>query len=192
MIIIGGDLSTLTTYLSVQKEWETDQQLPESITVVLLKDMEAFEEVELNESNNWYYRWDGLTKDHIWSVVEKQVPDGYIAQYETSSNTVTIINKYEPEEETTTAPPPGDTTTRPGDSGTTRPGEDDSTTPGGTTTPGGNSSTTAPDDTGETTDRDELIDTGQLNWPVPVTAIAGLLLFSIGWAILNFGKKETE
>ena len=35
-----------------------------------------------------------------------------------------------------------------------------------------------------------LIDTGQTNWPVPVFAIAGLLLFSLGWAMLNLGKKE--
>ncbi len=170
MIIIGGNLNSLTTYLSVQKKWETDQKPPDSITVVLLRDLEEYEEVKLDASNNWYYRWDNLTKDHVWNVVEKQVPDGYIVQYETSSNTVTIINKYEAEEETTTNPSPGD-------GGTTRPGDG-----GGTTS----------DDTGETTDRDELIDTGQLNWPVPIMAIAGLLLFSIGWTILNFDRKETE
>lgn len=39
---------------------------------------------------------------------------------------------------------------------------------------------------------DELIDTGQLNWPVPVFATAGLLLFSIGWAMLNLGKQDDE
>ena len=49
--------------------------------------------------------------------------------------------------------------------------------------------TTKPEDT---TIPDELIETGQLNWPVPVFAIAGMLLFSIGWAVLNFGKKEIE
>lgn len=34
-----------------------------------------------------------------------------------------------------------------------------------------------------------LPQTGQLNWPVPVLAVFGLLLFSIGWA-LRFGKGE--
>ena len=43
-----------------------------------------------------------------------------------------------------------------------------------------------------TTKPDELIDTGQLNWPVPVFAISGLLLFSIGWAILNLSRKEED
>ena len=44
----------------------------------------------------------------------------------------------------------------------------------------------------ETSQPDKLVQTGQLNWPVPVLAMAGLLLFSAGWAIVNFGKKEEE
>lgn len=51
-------------------------------------------------------------------------------------------------------------------------------------------STTTP--TEDTTIPDELIETGQLNWPVPVLATAGLLFFSLGWAMLNFGKKTDE
>jgi uncharacterized surface anchored protein len=153
--IVDGDKDT---YISVVKKWKTDKEIPEKITVVLLRDFKEFEKVELNEDNNWYYRWDGLSKDFIWSVVESIVPDGYTVSYETSSNTVTIINKYN--EEGTTEP--GEGTTRPSD------GEED--------------------DDG----KDDLADTGQLNWPIPVFAVAGLLLFSIGWAVLNFGKKENE
>ena len=43
-----------------------------------------------------------------------------------------------------------------------------------------------------TTKPDELIDTGQLNWPVPVFSVVGLLLFSVGWAMLNLSKKDEE
>lgn len=35
----------------------------------------------------------------------------------------------------------------------------------------------------------KLPQTGQLNWPVPVLTVAGLILFSIGW-VLRFGKKN--
>ena len=35
----------------------------------------------------------------------------------------------------------------------------------------------------------KLPQTGQLNWPIPLMAISGLVLFSIGW-ILYFGKKR--
>ena len=51
--------------------------------------------------------------------------------------------------------------------------------------------TTLPDDTTEkTTVPEEFFQTGQINWPVPIFSIAGLLLFSAGWAMLNIGKKE--
>lgn len=153
--IVDGDEDT---YISVVKKWKTDKEIPEKITIVLLRDFKEFAKIELNEDNNWHYRWDDLSKNHVWSVVESIVPDGYTVSYETSSNTVTIINKYN--EEGTTEP--GEGTTRPSD------GEED--------------------DDG----KDDLADTGQLNWPIPVFAVAGLLLFSIGWAVLNFGKKENE
>lgn len=152
---INGDDSG-KTYITVQKKWETDGKHPCSITVVLLRDYQEYEKIELNEGNNWYHRWDDLSKDHIWNVVEVQVPDGYTAHYETSSNTVIIINKHDSQEEKPTNP----------DEPTTNPSKPD--------------------------DDDDLADTGQLNWPIPVFAIAGLLLFSIGWAMLNFGKKESE
>lgn len=42
------------------------------------------------------------------------------------------------------------------------------------------------------TEEDKLVQTGQLNWPVPICAISGLVIFSIGWAVLNFGRKESE
>ncbi len=146
----SGNEDGSETYISVVKKWDTDKSHPESITVVLLRDFQEYEEIQLNESNNWHYRWDNLPKNHVWNVVEKQVPKGYTVYYETSSNTVTIINKSDDTEEPTT-----------------KPSETEK-------------------------DEDKLVQTGQLNWPVPVCAIAGLLIFSIGWAVLNFGRKESE
>ena len=151
---IDGDVDG-KTYITVKKKWETDGDHPDSITVVLLRDYQEFEKIELNEGNNWYHRWDDLSKEHVWNIVEVQVPEGYTAFYETSSNTVTIINKQDKEEE---------------------PGKPDE----------------PPTNPSEPDDDDELADTGQLNWPIPVFAIAGILLFSIGWAMLNFGKKESD
>lgn len=146
----NGNEGDSETYISVVKKWDTDKAHPESITVVLLRDFQKYEEVQLNEGNNWHYRWDNLPKNHVWNVVELRVPRGYTVHYETSSNTVTIINKSDDTGESTT-----------------KPSETDK-------------------------EEDDLAHTGQLNWPVPVCAIAGLLIFSIGWAILNFGRKESE
>ena len=145
------------TYISVKKLWDTESVHPDSVTVSLLCDYREVERVVLNESNNWYYRWDNLSKRHSWSVVESDVPDGFSVYYQTSSNTVKITNKgnFSPE---TTLP----TTDKP----VSKPSTEPSTKP------------------------EELIDTGQLNWPVPIFAGVGLMLFSLGWSMLNFGKKD--
>ena len=39
-------------------------------------------------------------------------------------------------------------------------------------------------------DKPVLPQTGQLNWPVPVLACSGVLLFAIGWVLNRQGKKE--
>ena len=179
-----------STYISVKKKWDTDGVHPDEITVILLRDLQEYDRVILNESNNWYYKWEELPKNHSWNVVEPDVPEGYKVSYDFSSNSVTIINsKHTPGTEPGTEPQsttvPGTETTTPEES-TTVPGE-------GTTTPGHSEptkpGTTVP--TQPTTKPEELIDTGQLNWPVPVLSISGLLLFSLGWAMLNFTKKES-
>ena len=171
MHFAGSNDTDSETYMSVEKIWETTEKHPDSVTVVLLRDLQEYDRVQLSEANNWHYRWDGLSKKYVWNIVEIQVPDGYMVKYETSANTVTIFNKpEEPDEETTTRP-------------------ENESSPETTTDKNPESTTVRPP---ETTTTDKLVQTGQLNWPVPVFAIAGLLLFSIGWAMLNFGKKETD
>ena len=39
-------------------------------------------------------------------------------------------------------------------------------------------------------DKPVLPQTGQLNWPVPVLACSGVLLFAAGWVLNRQGKKE--
>ncbi|MBQ6600904.1 MAG: Cna B-type domain-containing protein [Clostridia bacterium] len=160
MRIYSGTEDESFTYISVKKIWDVQNAHPEKVTVSLLKDFTAVQTVELNEANNWSYRWDNLSAKHTWSVVEN-VPYGYTVSYVTSSNTVTVINKASSPETTQ----PGDTTTH---------------------------SPTQPSENEQTTKPDELIHTGQLNWPVPVLSVSGLLLFSIGWAMLNLSKKDEE
>lgn len=167
------------TYISVKKLWQSAGKTPDSIAVALIKDGTVIDTVVLDAANNWYHRWDDLDKNHSWSVIETDVPKGYKVTYITSQMTVIITNTADDyEEETTTSP---DETTTATD--TTLP-EDSTTSPTGTTKPTGT--------TESTTKPEELIDTGQLNWPIPVFSVAGLLLFSIGWSMLNFGKKDEE
>lgn len=56
-----------------------------------------------------------------------------------------------------------------------------------------NTTTTTPTNpTTSTTKPDQLVQTGQLNWPIPILLIVGLLLISLSWSLLNFGHKEEE
>lgn len=127
--------------LKVTKVWQDNKTSHEAVTVELLCDGAVKETVKLASSNNWEYTWKSLDQSHVWSVIEKNVPDGYKANYSATGGTTTITNRA-----------------------------DDYTPPKG---------------------GDKLIQTGQLNWPVPVLAAAGLLLFAAGWIIINSkGKKN--
>lgn len=56
---------------------------------------------------------------------------------------------------------------------------------------GGSSDDPAPTITETVTETVKLAQTGQLNWPVPLLACAGMLLFAAGWALV-FMKKEKD
>ncbi len=180
------------TYISVKKKWANTKDHPDTISVSLLCDFKEVETIELNAENNWFHRWDNLSKNHSWNVVENSAPDGYSVSYDTSNNTVIIINTKLSEEETTTEPSSEPTTESASESTTEQTSEQTTEAPSESTTEATSEPTSEPSTKPkeETTSRDELIHTGQLNWPVPVLAVAGILLFSIGWAIINFGKKE--
>lgn len=56
-----------------------------------------------------------------------------------------------------------------------------------------------PDDPVDSNDPDDIVEadpelpqTGQLNWPIPVLVIAGLVLFMIGWSLFFKPKRDTN
>lgn len=181
---------TDTVNCSVLKIWAGDEKHPEarpkSIKVLLLRDGKLFDTKELSAENNWRYTWEKLSAKHYWVAVESE-NDAYNVLVSRNGDTFLIKNTYVPPEEQTTVP--DETTTSP-DEPTTGPGET-TTTPDETTT-GPDETTTSPEGTTspeEPTTKPipdhELPNTGMLWWPVTVLAIAGLLLFIIGWAILR-------
>lgn len=40
-------------------------------------------------------------------------------------------------------------------------------------------------------DEPDIPQTGQLNWPVPLMAVAGLVFFALGWSLFFGGKRKT-
>lgn len=52
--------------------------------------------------------------------------------------------------------------------------------------------TPSPEPTTPTSTTSTLPQTGQLNWPIPVLAVSGLLLFMLGWYLNRTGRKREE
>lgn len=86
-------------------------------------------------------------------------------------------------EETTT--PTTEETTAPTTEETTVPTTEETTAP---TTEETTEETTVPSTTGTT--EPKLPQTGQMNWPVPVFAVAGIAVFVLGWCLHRSEKKE--
>ena len=83
----------------VLKIWE-DKGLeawrPEEIEAQLLRDGKVYATVTLNEDNNWRHEWTGLSSGYSWTVVEKEVPEGYTVKIDQKGITYTITNTAEP------------------------------------------------------------------------------------------------
>lgn len=98
-----------TVDLRALKIWDDgnnlDKSRPESITVQLLKNGEIYEEVVLNEANNWRYEWKNLDAECQWLLIEKEVAPGYVVAVNRQRMTFTVTNTHEPVE------PPDETTT---------------------------------------------------------------------------------
>lgn len=77
------------------KLWEGDDEneRPKSITVQLLRDGKEYKEAELSETNGWRIIWTGLSSRYEWTVVEKDVPEGYTASVKRDNGTFIITNE---------------------------------------------------------------------------------------------------
>jgi hypothetical protein len=200
-----------TENVSVVKVWndaDNEDSRPERVHVNLYRDGNFIDGQELSAANNWRYTWTGLQSGGTWSVVETGVADPYTVTYGGSGTELTVENTYTEtidDNETPGGDRPGggeDTDGENPDPDTlSNPGEDipDNQTPGGSFNPGdengsggGSGSNQTPT---ETIDDNEvplssLPQTGLLQWPIPILAIAGVLIFAFGW--FDHNKKREE
>lgn len=146
-----------TVNRKVLKVWDDDgENRPKRISVQLLRDGKVYDTVTLSEKNNWRHTWTELNNNYSWRVVEETVPDGYSVTVRLDGITFVVTN-------TLNTPDKPDTPDTP----------DAPDTPD---TPKSPDNPSAPDTAGQP----KLPQTGQLWWPVPVLAAAGLLLIAAG------------
>lgn len=119
--------------LTIRKVWNTDKsaQIPNSVTIQLLRGDVVVDTITLNEENNWQVTYTDLPESDAYSIKEVNVPKGFTATYDQKGFEFTVIN------------------------------------------------TTS------------LAQTGQLIWPIPVFALIGIALMTIGLMILRkLGKQN--
>lgn len=179
---IPDDSSPGTVNRKVLKVWKDDgEDRPGSVTVQLLRNGTVYDTVTLSEENNWRHIWTGLNSNDTWRVVEKTVPDGYHVTMSRDGITFVVTN-------TADTPTPPETPVLPGSPDTpdqpdkpdqpNKPGQPDkSDQSGGPEQP-------------DTPQRPTLPQTGQLWWPVPMLAAAGLLLIAAGLLRRKAGNYE--
>lgn len=106
---------TPTRDLTVEKVWKLDDGgvAADSVTVLLRKDGNEYDRVQLNAQNQWRHTWYGLDARSAWTVEEVDVPAGFSVTVSQQGSTVTIINDDEPippeEPETPNTPETPDT-----------------------------------------------------------------------------------
>ena len=96
-----------TTARKVLKVWKDDgheKERPEEIVVQLLQNGEVFDEVSLNEENNWQYTWAVLDGTAKWMIVEKKV-ENYTVEITQEGKVFVVTNTYVPEKPTTPSKP---------------------------------------------------------------------------------------
>ncbi len=191
---------------TLKKIWSDDDDFyaarPISITAKIYRDGAYYQSVVLNESNQWTYSWHSNTLNE-WTIVEENVPRDYAVVYNNNGFQFVIVNTFDEElqywkdqpletsvviTETTTAATTTtetatttevSTATETSATATAQMSETTSTTTTTTTT------TTTKTTTKKPQKPEKLPQTGQLWWPVPVLAIAGVVLTALGLKLRN-------
>lgn len=83
--------------LSVEKVWNVTygSEVPDMVTVCLLKKGEVVDQVVLNEENDWSYTWEQIEFSGDYAVEEVDVPTGYTVTYKQEGNKFIVTNTKE-------------------------------------------------------------------------------------------------
>ena len=100
--------------LKVLKLWRGDENRnvrPESIEVEIFCNGISYETVILSEENHWAYSWSAKDSGASWTVVERNVPQGYTMTVEAREGAFVLTNTWTPTEPEIPVKPPqtGDT-----------------------------------------------------------------------------------
>lgn len=104
VINVKYDSQVLPIELSAKKVWADNNSpdRPKEVTVQLLKDGTAYDEVKLNADNNWTHTWTELDRYADWQVTELNVPEGYSVKITREGATFIVTNTAKDDNSTDT------------------------------------------------------------------------------------------
>lgn len=176
----------------VVKVWNDDGNLyderPSSVKIELLRDGELFDTVFLSAENNWNHNWYDLDNNYTWLVVERNIPKNYNVLLTASETIFRVSNSHIEVGEPSTEPYESTTD----DSGSGSVSGDGTQTGQGPGPTGTTDSSGGPSGGGTTKPPGKLPQTGQLLWPVPLSAGFGLLFFAAGWYMVFRKRKNVD
>lgn len=147
----------------IHKYWYNDttqNTRPQSISVNIYRDGVLWRTVTLSAANDWTYRW--TAGSQVFRVNEVSTGSNYSVSIDNKSASIVLENTYNPPPPSENPPPPEEV----------EPPE----VLGSRRLP-----SYEPLEEPEVLGMRRLPQTGQLNWPVPVLATLGLMLFGIGF-----------
>ncbi|MDD6563552.1 MAG: Cna B-type domain-containing protein [Clostridiales bacterium] len=157
------------TDISIEKVWLDNENKsgarPESITVRLIKDGGIYRELELTEETDWRGVFSDVPSDASYSITEKEVQDYSAAYSKSDDNGFIITNTFTPGNTSIGMPP------KPFVPALT------------------DENTSSADETSEPI---AIPQTGNLNWPVPVLAVSGIIFLIIGFVLLPSKRSDTK
>lgn len=100
--------------LKIIKLWRGDEDRanrPKSIGVEIFCNGSSYKTVTLSAENNWVYSWSAVDDGSNWSVIERNVPQGYTMTVEERESTFILTNTLTPTDPDDPVKPPqtGDT-----------------------------------------------------------------------------------
>ena len=171
-----------TVHYYVYKRWDDSGYAgnrPTSISVNIYVDGTLYTTQTLSAGNNWSYSW-SYAEGHNFTVSEN-VSGSYSLSSTQDGNAFILTNTYNPPDNPPTYPDyPPDNPYYPGTP----------TTPSGEVAGVSRTPATPTGDQPAVLGAKRLPQTGQLWWPVPVLALAGMSLFGYGWYADRKKKKR--
>lgn len=92
--------------IKLWKDSNSDER-PSSVEIAIYKNGLVQESKILNSENNWSYFWRAVDDGSEWTVIERNIPNGYKVSIEKNAESFVIVNTSS--EKITTSPKTGDT-----------------------------------------------------------------------------------